>query len=90
MYVDIHQITKGDKRGNNHCLFWTIIYLHSLSLRLTFACLHTLVPPVTGVRVATTAAVFIPSAARSTTTDSTGFLERVTLWAHYLIGRGDS
>ena len=57
---------------------------------LTFAGLGALKPPVIGVSVAGASAVFIPSTPRSTTADSTGFLERVTLWAHYLIGRGDS
>ena len=41
------------------------------------------------VSVAGTSALFIPSTARSTTTDFAGFLERATLWAHHLIGGGD-
>ena len=49
------------------------IYRHGVSLRLTFACLHALGPHVIGVGVSvagTAAAVFIPSTARSATTDS--------------------
>ena len=41
------------------------------------------------VSVAGTSAFFIPSTVRSTTTDSTGFLERAALWAHYLVDGGD-
>ena len=63
-------------------------YLHGFSLALTFACLDAFKPPVTSVSVARTA-VFIPSTARSATTDSAGFLERATLCAHHLVGGGD-
>ena len=70
----IHQ-----KRENNHCFFWKISIYIDLALTLTFACLHTLVPPVSGVRVAATTTAFIPSTAGSATTDSAGFLESVTL-----------
>ena len=57
-------------------------YLHASSLELTFAGLHALNPAVIGVSVARTPALLKPSTARSATTDSTGFLERVALWAH--------
>ena len=67
-----------------------MIYLDVVSLGLTFAGLDALKPTVISVSVAGASAAFIPSTARSTTTDPTGFLERVTLWAHHLIGRGDS
>ena len=56
---------------------------------LTFAGCESLQPPVISVSVASTSAAFIPSAARSTTTEFAGFLERAALWAHYLIGGGD-
>ena len=71
------------------CNVYTGIYLHVFSLGLTFAGLESLKPPVTSVPVANTAAVFIPSTARSATTDSAGFPERAALWTHHLIGRGD-
>ena len=44
--------------------------------KLTFTGLHTLRPAVINVFVANASAVFIPIAARSTTTDSAGFLKR--------------
>ena len=56
---------------------------------LTFTSLESLGPPVISISVAGTSAVFIPSTAMSATTASAGFLERVTLWAHHLITRGD-
>ena len=61
-----------------------------LALELTFAGLHAFRPPVIDIFVANSSTLFEPSASRSATTDSTGFLERVTLWAHHLIGRSDS
>ena len=56
----------------------------SLSLELTFAGLHALKPPVINVSVACTSAVLKPITARSTTTDSAGFLESAAVWARYL------
>ena len=41
------------------------------------------------VSVAGTTAVLVPSATRSATTVSSGFLERAALSARHLIGRGD-
>ena len=49
------------------------------NLRLTFAGLHALKPAVTHVSVAGTSTILIPSAARSATTDSPGFLERAAV-----------
>ena len=66
-----------------------MIYLDGVSLGLTLAGLDAFKPPVISVAVASTSAAFIPSTARSTTTDSTGFFEHATLWAHHVIGRGD-
>ena len=62
------------------------MYLHAVNIELTFAGLHALRPPVISVSVPT---ILIPSTARSATTDSAGFLERATLCADHLIGRGD-
>ena len=59
---------------------------HVLSLELTFAGLDALKPFVTSVSVVGTAAILIPSTARSATTDSAGFLERAALWTRQ---RGD-
>ena len=56
---------------------------------LTLASLDALKPVVINIFVADTSTVLIPSTARSATADSAGFLERATLWAHHLIGRGD-
>lgn len=50
-----------------------------------FAGIHALKPPVINMSVADSSAVLKPSTAGSTTTDSTGFIECATLWAHYLI-----
>ena len=55
------------------------MYLHAISLALTFASLHALKPPVINVSVASTSTVLKPSTARSATTDSAGFLERAAL-----------
>ena len=65
------------------------IYLHGVSLGLTFAGLATLRPSVISVSVVGTSTIFKPSTARSATAHSAGFLERAALWAHHLIGRGD-
>ena len=61
------------------------MYLPSASVALTFAGLNALRPPVINVFVADTSAVFIPSAARSTTTNSAGFLEGTALRARHHI-----
>ena len=45
------------------------IYLHGISLVLTFARLGALKPPVISVSVGGTSTILIPSTARSTTTD---------------------
>ena len=63
--------------------------LYALGLEPTFAGRHALKPLVINNFVAGTSAVLKPSAARSTTTDSAGFLKRATLWAPHLIARGD-
>ena len=42
------------------------------------------------VSVSVTSAVLVPSAARSATTGSAGFLERAALWArHLVVARSD-
>ena len=51
------------------------------SIELTFAGIHAFCPYVTNVFVAKSSTVFEPSAARSATTDSAGFLECAALWA---------
>ena len=55
--------------------------LHVVSLKLTFAGIHTFEPPVINVPIAGTSTVLKPSTARSATADSAGFLERAALWA---------
>ena len=52
-----------------------------LSLELTFAGLDALKPFVSSVSVVGTAAILIPSTARSATTDFAGFHESPALWA---------
>ena len=64
-------------------------YLHGVILGLTFAGLEPLKPPVISVPVVSATTVLIPSTIRSATTDSAGFLERATRWAHLLVGGGD-
>ena len=59
-----------------------------VSMKLTFTSLHALKPLVVNVSVAGTSAVLIPSTARSTTTDSAGFLECAALWARNRITDG--
>ena len=61
------------------------IYLQGVTLGLTFAGLRALRPAVINVFVANTSTIFIPSTARSATTDSAGFLERAALWARHRI-----
>ena len=61
------------------------MHLHAIGLELTFAGLHAFRPPVSNISVADSSAVLEPSAARSATTDSAGFLECAALWARYLI-----
>ena len=69
-------------KQNSHGL---VMHLHASGLELTFAGLHAFRPPVINVSVADSSAVLEPSASRSATTDSAGFLERAALWARYLI-----
>ena len=52
-----------------------------VSLELTFAGRHALIPLVVNIFVAVTSTVFVPTAARSATTISAGFLERATFGA---------
>ena len=82
VYVDIGQrhtqknaFTVTEQRCN----------LHAVSLQLTFASLQALKPPVISVSVAVTPAVLKPSATRSATTDSPGFLEIAALRARHHI-----
>ena len=57
-------------------------HTHSvINIRLTFADRHALKPTVISVSVVDTSTVVIPSAARSATTGSAGFLELGALWA---------
>ena len=58
-----------------------VLYLHVISLELTFASLDALKPAVVNVPVAGTSTTLKPSTARSATTASAGFLERAALWA---------
>ena len=53
-----------------------VLYLHAISLELTFASFDALNPPVINVPVVDTSAILEPGTARSATTDSAGFLER--------------
>ena len=89
VYMQAFVKTQREKRENNHCLRYVRIYLHVVTLGLTFAGLDALKPPVISVAIAGTSAFFKPSTARSTTTDSSRFLEHATFWAHRVIGRGD-
>ena len=59
--------------------------LSLISLRLTFAGLHALKPPVVDISVTGTPTVLVPSTARSATTNSAGFQELSTLWARHQI-----
>ena len=71
--------TQREKRENSH----------AVSVGLTFTGLGALKPPVISFSAPDTSAVIIPSAARSATTSSAGFLERDTFWARHIIARGD-
>ena len=53
-----------------------VLYLHAISLELTFASFDALNPPVINVPVVDTSTILEPGTARSATTDSAGFLER--------------
>ena len=70
VYVLIGQ-TQRRKHGNSHCLLYEMMYLHGVSVALTFAGLDALRPPVISVSVAGTPAILIPSTVMSATTDST-------------------
>ena len=52
----------------------------AVDLGLTFAGLHALDPTVSHVSVTGCPTILIPSATRSTTTDSSGFLEHAAVW----------
>ena len=56
-----------------------------IGLELTFAGLHAFRPRVINISVANSSTVLEPTAARSATTDSAGFMERAALWACYLL-----
>ena len=71
------------KHGNSHCLLYEMRYLHGVSVALTFTGLDALRPPVISVSVAGPSAILKPSATRSATTASAGFLERAALWARH-------
>ena len=86
VYIHACVKTQRQERENNRSLF---VLREELYRALTFAGLDALKPPVISASVAGTSAAMIPSTARSATTDSTGFLEHATFWAHYVIGRGD-
>ena len=86
--VNIAQNIKTNTRSS-YCLVCMKIYLHGISLGLTFAGLNAVKPPVISVSFAGTSAVLIPRTARCATTNSAGFLERAALWARHLIARGD-
>ena len=60
-----------------------------VNLGLTFAGLHAIQPTVTQCSVASTSTIFIPSAARSATADSPGFVEHAAVWTVYN-RRGDA
>ena len=53
-----------------------VLYLHVISLELTFASFDALNPPVINVPVVDTSTILEPSTTGSATTDSAGFLER--------------
>ena len=56
---------------------------YAVSLQLTFAGRHALKPPVVNIFVVGTSAVLKPSAVRSATTASAGFLERAAVGARH-------
>ena len=79
--VDIGQDNK-EKNAiivKSHCLVCVSLYLHALSLELTFASLGALKPPVINVPVVNAPAILKPSTARSATTGFAGFLEHAAL-----------
>ena len=66
---------KGGKRGGGGVRNGTKrncsrYFIALVGLELTFACLHSVKPPVSHVSVANTSTLLVPSAARSATTDS--------------------
>ena len=81
-------LAKTQRDGNMKTLI-ARVYLQWGNLGLTFAGLHALRPLVINVFVAGASAVLVPSATRSATTGSAGFIERATLWARHLITSGD-
>ena len=85
LHVDIGQYNK-EKNAiivKSHCLFCVSLYLHALSLELTFASLGALKPPVINVPVAITSAILKPSTTRSATTGPAGFHKLAALWTRH-------
>ena len=84
MHVGIAQRRKETK-AIAHSLFSVSdhMYTHAINIKLTFASLYTLKPPVINVSIAGSSAVLKPSTARSATTDSAGSAERAALWTRY-------
>ena len=74
-------IGQRDKEKNAHQPLFSHV-LKYYWMELTFAGLHAFRPSVLNVAAAKSSAVFEPSTTRSATTDSTGLMERATLWAH--------
>ena len=62
--------TQRRKHENSHSLVCERICLHGVSVKLTFAGIYALGPPVISIGFAGTSAVLIPSTARSATTGS--------------------
>ena len=72
-------------RGKCYNIQSANIFLHAVSLELTFAGFHALKPSVISVFVAGSPTVPKPSTARSAATDSAGFLERAAFWARHRV-----
>ena len=60
--------------------------MYVISLERTFASRRAVGPTVTNFPVTDTSTILKPSAARSATTDSAGFLERAASWTCHRIG----
>ena len=80
VYMQVLVKPQRCKHENIHCLVCEWIYLHGVSLGLTFAGRDALKPLVINIIVVGTSAVLKPSTARSATTDPTGFPECAALW----------
>ena len=77
--INMWALGKGKKKERSRFSHSLAMHLHAIGPRLTYTGIHALRPTVINISVADSSAVLEPSAARSATTGSAGFLERAAL-----------